>query len=259
MISKAELIRELETLNKQITACETALKKMPSASFFISHNNNCNKWYSTKNGVTTYIPKQQKSYAEKLALSKYLKLKLSESRDQRSKLQNYIKSLADSKSGAMLSDPAYTELLASYYKPRSEELAAWAAAQYDSNPSHPESLAYPSSSGHTLRSKSEVIIDMALSMHRLPFRYESSLIIGGRIFYPDFTVRHPETGDTFYWEHFGMMDNTDYIDDCTSKLRFYAKNGIISSVNLITTWETSGHPLSPQLVEEIIRYYFVSA
>jgi hypothetical protein len=37
--------------------------------------------------------------------------------------------------------------------------------------------------------------------------------------YPDFTIRHPVTGEVYYWEHFGMMDNENYAHNVYSKLQ----------------------------------------
>ena len=63
-----------------------------------------------------------------------------------------------------------------------------------------------------LRSKSEAIIDMILYKNGIPFRYEEKIVLGDVILYPDFVIRHPKTGDFYYWEHFGMMDDEDYIN-----------------------------------------------
>lgn len=78
------------------------------------------------------------------------------------------------------------------------------------NPVHPEHLKHPCLSGHLVRSKSELLIDQALFTHQIPFRYECALKLNDLTLYPDFTIRHPETGQFFYWEHFGMMDSPTY-------------------------------------------------
>lgn len=130
-------------------------------------------------------------------------------------------------------------------------------APYDSNPKYPEQLTLKTSSGHFVRSKSEALIDMALFTHRIPFRYECALILGNDTFYPDFTIRHPKTGKTYYWEHFGLMDVPAYCKNVSSKLQHYSLNGIIPSIHLITTYETKENPLSPEVIEKIIEHYFL--
>ena len=55
--------------------------------------------------------------------------------------------------------------------------------------------------GHSVRSKSELLIADALFYHGIRYEYEKELILSGRTIYPDFTIRHPQTGKIFYWEH----------------------------------------------------------
>lgn len=68
---------------------------------------------------------------------------------------------------------------------------------------------------------------------------------------------YPYTGDFYYWEHFGMMDNPAYIQNTTTKLNQYALQGITPGIQLITTYETKSQPLDPDLVEKYIQYYFL--
>lgn len=76
------------------------------------------------------------------------------------------------------------------------------------------------------------------------------------VLYPDFTIRHPKTGEIFYWEHFGLMDDSNYCKNVLSKLQIYISNGIIPTIQLITTYETKDHPLNMEQVEKIVKQYF---
>ncbi len=135
-------------------------------------------------------------------------------------------------------------LIAPYFIPLSQKLKEWASQPFESTPKHPEQLIHKTASGKMVRSKSEVLIDMVLHTNRIPFRYESPLQFDHIIFYPDFTIRHPKTGQVFYWEHFGMADEPEYCRKMSSKLARYASHGIIPTINLITTYETIDLPLS---------------
>lgn len=148
-------------------------------------------------------------------------------------------------------------LLTPYFTPLSQELSDWMNSPYEHNPHHPEHLLYKSSSGNLVRSKSEAIIDMLLSLNKIPFRYESALQLGEVTLFPDFTIRHPKTGIVYYWEHFGLMDNPIYSQNAFSKLQLYTSHGIIPSIQLITTYETKENPLCPDTVEKIITHYFL--
>lgn len=138
-----------------------------------------------------------------------------------------------------------------------QELLNWANSPYETNPTHKENLIHKTASGHLVRSKSEALIDTFLSKHTIPFRYECLLPLNGVSVYPDFTIRHPRTGEFFYWEHFGRMDDPAYSQKACSKLQAYTSNGILPSVHLITTYETKEHPLTSDLIERIIQYYFL--
>lgn len=156
----------------------------------------------------------------------------------------------------LLDDSEYQELLLPHFTPLSKELAHWQNASFPTNPKHPEQLSIKTISGHYVRSKSEALIDMALFSHQIPFRYECALTLGTHIFYPDFTIRHPKTGEVYYWEHFGLMDNPSYCRNVSLKLQQYSLNGIIPSIQLITTYETGTHPLNPEIIVKIIDHYF---
>jgi hypothetical protein len=75
--------------------------------------------------------------------------------------------------------------------------------------------------------------------------------------YPDFTTRHPKTGQVYYWEHFGLMDQPEYINRACQKIKMYCENGIIPGINLILTYETKENPLSIDQVEKIVKEYFL--
>lgn len=157
----------------------------------------------------------------------------------------------------LLSKPAFQKLLAKYFQPLSQELYAWSQAPYERNPKYPENLIHKSISGNILRSKSEAIIDMLLYQSRIPYRYECLFTLNNVPFYPDFTIRHPQNGKTYYWEHFGMMDNPFYVQNYLKKMKIYLENGILPEINLITTFETSNNPLTAEKVQEKINYYFL--
>ena len=77
-------------------------------------------------------------------------------------------------------------------------------------------------SGVMLRSKSEVIIANLLHERQIPFRYEEPLFAGdGTIRLPDFTVTW--RGQTFYWEHLGLLDLTEYAEAWEIKRAWYER------------------------------------
>lgn len=98
---------------------------------------------------------------------------------------------------------------------------------------------------------------MLLYINQIPFRYECSLTLGETTLFPDFTIRHPQTGDIYYWEHFGLMDKPIYIQNTYSKLQLYTSHGIIPTIQLITTYETKDYPMDVDTINKIIQHYFL--
>ena len=207
-----------------------------------------------------YIPKSNRSLAERLTLKKYLTHKLEEDLDELHALDLYLRhhNTSTPKSEQMLTDhPEYQRLLSPHFKPLSKELEEWANAPYNRCDYQPASLSHKTSSGIYVRSDSEILIDTLLFLNKIPFRYECALSLGDVFYFPTFTIRHPHTGEPFYWEHFDHMDNPCYSKDIAFKLNTYISHGIIPSINLITTYETSDHPLNSDIVQKIVEHYFL--
>ncbi len=157
----------------------------------------------------------------------------------------------------LFNDPECHRLMSDYFTPLSKELANWANEPYKSNPYHPEGLVHINAFGKAFRSKSELIIDSCLSSHQIPNRYECELVLNNCIVYPDFTIRHPRTGNIYYYEHFGKIDEPLYAQRACTKLQNYFLSGIYPTTQLIVTYETPNHPLTPKRVERLIEEYFL--
>ena len=74
---------------------------------------------------------------------------------------------------------------------------------------------------------------------------------------PDFTLLNKRTRLEFYHEHFGLMDNPDYVDNMLKKPELYAANGIFPGDNLLITMESSKHVLNEQYLELMIKRYLL--
>jgi len=253
------MFAESQRLEAKIKDLEVQLSKLPKGKLLCVHNGKYHKWYHSGENPPVYIPKKERRLAEQLAVKKYLSLQQEELIQQKKVIDSYLKIHSEEKlkSEQMLSDGSdYKELLSPYFTPTSREFLDWMNSPYEKNQQYPEQLVHKTPSGNYVRSKSEVLIDMLLHMNKIPFRYECALQLGSIRVYPDFTILHPRTGKIFYWEHFGLMDEPEYYQNAYSKLKKYASCGIVPSINLITTYETKECPLSTELIERIIEYYF---
>ena len=100
-------------------------------------------------------------------------------------------------------------------------------------------------SGDMVRSKSELVIATLLHERDIPFAYEVLLRApDGTMYLPDFTIIWQ--GETWFWEHWGMMSSDAYQEHRERKIAWYGKH---FPGRLIETFE--GPQLSLQAVQHI--------
>lgn len=110
--------------------------------------------------------------------------------------------------------------------------------------------------GERVRSKSEKIIADKLYALGIPYRYECPLVLQGNVIvYPDFTILRAD-GKEVYLEHFGRMDDPEYVEKTMCKLSTYEKNSIYLGVNLFMTFETGRRVLNTRALDELLRKLF---
>ena len=118
---------------------------------------------------------------------------------------------------------------------------------------------YETDKGEKVRSKSEVIIANLLNGYSdiLRYQYEKPLYLENDgtevVVHPDFTVYNMITGKIIYWEHAGMIDDTEYASDFVRKYNLYLANGFIPCDNLMITFECQEKPLDIGNVKRIIN------
>lgn len=248
---------QAERLKKKIDEVQAVLKSFPEGSLICARNGNYYKWYHTEGTDRKYIPKVQRNIAETLAAKKYYSFMLRDLLAEYDAVQSYLTNHKETVSETLFEHEEYKELLTPFFRPKSQELELWMNESYERNSNYSEQLNHKCGAGILVRSKSESLIVMSLHMHKIPFRYECALTLGETKIYPDFTIKHPKTGDVYYWEHFGMMDQPAYAKNAASKLQLYISHGIIPSIQLITTYETKEQPLNSVLIENMIQQYFL--
>ena len=135
--------------------------------------------------------------------------------------------------------------------------AQWQARSYEPKKDQPEENFITIKKEH-VRSKSEVIIANLLNAKQIPYHYEFPVVIHqGLTLHPDFLCLNKRTRQEFYWEHCGLMSNSEYSENLVWRLSEYAKKGIFPGKNLILTMESQHSPLSVKDVEKIIDYFLV--
>lgn len=254
------MIYEQQKLEKQIASLQEKLKSFPDGKLICTHNGKYHKWYCSDGKRKIYIPKKERRLAEKLAIKNYYSLQLQNLFQEKLAIDSYLNHHDQNASlteHQFLSTSGYKELIQPIFTSQSQELLDWMKSPYEKNDRHPEQLIHKTQAGTFVRSKSESLIAMSLYKNKIPFRYECTLRLGEIAIFPDFTIRHPKTGELFYWEHFGLMDDSGYCKNVNFKHQLYIANGIIPTIQLITTYETKDSPLDVELVEKIVEHYFL--
>ncbi len=248
-------------LTNQIEILQNEIAKLPRGSLFCPSTGKSQRYYHRINGQSIYLSSKELPLVRQLALKMVLTAKLEDTLSEKLTLDAYIqKNQKHSKKldALLQKKPFLMDLLEdqSFFL-FEEDHRKWMEANYTHNTRCPENLIYRSLFGHFVRSKSELAIDTALYLNKIPCRYECGLEIDEEVYFPDFTILHPTTHEIYYWEHFERMDESLYANSAFYKLQTYCKYGIFPSINLITTYETKTHPLEPKTVENLIQQYFM--
>lgn len=257
-----QIQEESRLLGRQIKELESRLRRAPEGELRCARNGKGMKWYYYSDGSRrVYLAKKNHTLAEKLVLKKYNRISLEAARKKKAAIDACIAAYAEG--GKMTepltgSDSCYRELLIPQLSKLPDRVAAWAEEKYERNTEHSENLRFKTKKGDVVRSKSEVFIADTLFLNKVPYRYEPKLDLGNfGTYYPDFVIYHPRFMKIYYWEHFGKMDDDEYIHKAYRKLEIYTQNGIVPTDNLVTTFETKRRPLDPALVEKIVRETFL--
>ena len=252
---KAEQVR----LSSLICDLERRVKKLPEGDLCFWKNGSKYKYFAVIDGKRHYISLKEQDRIRELAQKKYLETMLVDAQKEKQAIDKYLKMHVEEKQADVLimTKPHLVDLLQPMFQIRDERLEKWAKAEYPSSAGHPEHLIHEGPEGRMYRSKSEAWIANALYTNRIPFRYEWDKIINGRVYPIDFTIRHPVTGETYYWEHLGLMDDLGYARRNAQKLVDYESAGIFPGVNLILTYESGQFPLSIGQIEKIVREWFL--
>ena len=229
---KLELL--LKNEETRLIQMQTRLKQLPQGKLYerIVHNR---KYYSV------YLKGKELGITNNKELIEQLKEKLIliENINSASKACASISAMVHDLPNYSYDDPISTQ---------------WAEKDIKSNPYKTDHLKFRTQKGHLVRSKSERFIADTLFSLKIPYQYESPLILGDRTTYPDFLILKPNN-DLILWEHFGLLDNHEYQQSCLRKIKLYYQHGFSQHKNLICT--TEGDLKDRKEIEDIIqRFYF---
>ena len=259
-MSYEKMVAEKHVIEQKIMQLEEELCEYPEGELQCVNNGSYSKWFHKLGKEKKYLPKEQILLAQQLATKKYLSLRLSDLIQEKQAIDLYLKhrQAHPGKAEALLTDKSeFRTLISNRSDDFEKEITDWQNTPYEQNENYPQQKIYKTITGQYVRSKSEVMISMILYKYNIPFRYECALKLGDRVIYPDFTIKHPRTGKIYYYEHFGRMDDVSYCKKACAKIELYSLNGIMPTIQLLATFETSDNPLTPEAVEQLVKQYFI--
>lgn len=249
-------------LEEAVSLSEKKLKNPPEGKLRAATRGSQIQYYLRKNPSDingTYIPKSEGKMIVKLAEKDYYECLRNQATTELKILRKYLKQfpkdmlihahekLGKGKRGLVtpfcVDDETYAK--------------EWEQRDYISKGIEECEQEFYTGKGERVRSKSEIIIADRLAALGIPYHYEELLVLnGGYEVYPDFTLLDVKKRRVIYLEHFGMMDNPEYVDGFMWKISHYAQNGIFLGHNLIATFEQSNKALSTKELDELLKAVF---
>ena len=218
-------------------------------------------YYHQKNGKTSYIKKKDIKLAEQLAQKEYLEKAKRLLQIQIGTLKQFGEDYNDTAIEQIYDEFPHErkQLIEPLMGSAQKKLKEWSEETYEPYNAYPEYKIYETDRGEMVRSKSEVIIANLLYKHRkdLDYKYERPLRLQAKngeeiTIHPDFTIINKHTGEIYYYEHAGKMDDPKYATDFVKKMELYMANNIWQGKELLVTYEAAGAPLSTQCVRKMV-------
>ena len=240
---------------------KTFLETAPTGRLSL-HRKNGHVYYYQKmsDGTVRYLNKKdqalistlaQKSYYEKITKNLSGKMSL-----LKLLLQSYETDIDDIYEGLSEEKRNIVIPIKPTYR---QKIEIWQNEQVNPYNEYPEALRFHTQRGELVRSKSELMIADYLYKHAdvLDYRYEQELTLSNQreiiTIHPDFKIFNLKTGQIFYWEHAGKMDDMKYVNGFMRKIALYSSNEFIIGKDVIITFEDSSHPLDTLQIRQALR------
>lgn len=260
-------MNEYEKISKQLNEMESIKRaiedkkpKYPEGNLRVCSVNNGKPLYFwiKKDGGRTYLKTSEHETAVTLAQKDYERKLMKELTKQINTTKRFLKNCDNSNLINIYANAntARKQLINPYFITDKEFIAKW----YESIPANTNTYPFEhkimTERGELVRSKSEKILADKLFHKNIPYVYESEIALPyGRIC-PDFTVLNVRTRKTIYIEHFGMIDDIEYVkNSLAKKIAKYQDNNLIMGVDWIATFEGADFPFDGKAFDNIIDNY----
>jgi len=257
-----QLQNEKERLVAIKKCAEERLREAPEGTIYINKHRNGVQFYlrtSTKDKKGRYLAVAQREKAYVLIQKKYDLQIVEAAGKQIEVLERFINSYDPDclKKIYETASDARKKIIVPAELPDELYAEKWQSVEFQPKEIGEDVPEHYSDKGERVRSKSEVMIADALAQAGIPYRYESPIMLGTVILYPDFTILRKEDRKQLFWEHLGKMDDPEYVIKNLRRIRLYEQNGIMPGIDLILTMETSQQPINLSVIKQMIRTYCV--
>ncbi|MCR5626417.1 MAG: hypothetical protein K6F99_03770 [Lachnospiraceae bacterium] len=263
-----ELIRmvkeRVQVLKKAIRQAENDHAAYPDGRLRVSAGKRQIRYYrilDSSDPIGEYIPKRERDIACGLAQKDYRERFLKLAGEELKVQERFLKRIAgNSADSFFIKLSAQRKKLINPYILTDELYAEkWQDKTFKPNTYMEENKIYETRRGDMVRSKSEAMIADMLCELGIPYHYEMPLTLmdrktnSQRVRYPDFTLLKIRTREEVYLEHFGLLDDEEYLSGSLNKLDEYRANGIYPGRNLIFTYETENNPLDIKGIKKMLK------
>ena len=266
----------IQELEKALKQKQTSVKQAPDGRVRIVQNNGSFQYYFRENKTDLqgkYLPRSQEKLARALIQKDYDQKAVVALSDELVYLKKILLNYNKNSAAAVYENLTKTRqsLIEPLTLSESQYAEKWLSVDYKHKGFDMQKTPLYTDNNERVRSKSEVLIANALKSNGVPYRYEFPVVINktGKTsknskynddsnlctFYPDFYCLNLRTRQEYIWEHFGLMNDSDYSSQAAEKIMLYQPNGYFPGKNLIITMETPSCPLLSKAINRIIETY----
>lgn len=251
------LINQQKTLADIIAKAKRILANSPEDTLQISSSHNKVQFCIVhKDGNRTYLPKSNNQVLKTLGKKYYAQRVLKHALTMKARIDHFLKFYRFQEVLDVFDNlpTELKDLIVPFAISDKQFAEKWAEEDYETKGINDGERFYTTENGEKVRSKSELTIANKLFIKDIKYRYEQAHYMKGfGTIYPDFTILNAQTREEIIWEHFGLMDNPEYVRTCLKKLQTYADNGIFPGHGLIVTYESETVPLDTNTLDAIIQ------
>lgn len=210
-------------------------------------------------GRKYYLPKSDMGAIKELAQNDY-HIRVSRLIDARLSAASALLTTYDTSISDFYSQlPLLRQQLVSPLIPTDEAfLQNWYATNPGSQNPYPIKNGIITVRGEIVRSKSEKILADFFYSKGIPYIYEPMLKWPGLPpIFPDFLLLNIRLRRSYYYEHFGKMDDEDYRHSGFDRITDYHSHGYWEGENLLYDFEGKDYQLNIAKIEDMIEHYLL--